>query len=91
MISGVSFCNLLMSLGSASFSWLTGTQMPSMVLLSLMWSENGHLANFPGGVLLVSKIIAHFFLSWPAKTFSLVAVLTSAARLEVKLCSLPLP
>lgn len=90
IVSGVSFCNLLMSFVSANSSWLTGTVMPSMVLLSLICSENGDLASFPGGVLLVSRMSAHFLISCPAMTFSFVASLTLAARFVGKLSSLPL-
>jgi len=59
--------------------------MPSIVFASLIWRENGHLANLPGGVLLVSMMIAHFFLSCPAKTLSLVFSAIIFARLITKL------
>ena len=91
IFSGVSFCNLLMSLGSANSFSVMGIVMPSIVLKSLMCKEKGHLANFPGGVLLVSRMIAHFLLSCPAITFRLATSLTCLARLVGKLSSLPLP
>ena len=98
MVSGVSFWILEISLGSVSSSSVTGTQIPSMVFASLIWREKGHLASFPGGVLLVSRIKEFFILACAHKTIRFappfagwIFLLISLARLFMKLFSFFLP
>ena len=59
----VNHFTLEIKLLSSNSSIVSGIQIPSMVLKSFMWREKGTLANFPGGVLLVSKIIIPSFLA----------------------------
>lgn len=79
------------NLGSVSSSSLTGTHMPSMVLLSLICNENGALASLPGGVLLVSRMSEFFILACAPRTVSSIFQLISVARLLMKLFSFFFP
>ena len=88
IVSGVKDWSLEINFLSPNSCRVTGTAIPSMVLASLMWSEKGHLPNFPGGVLLESKMSAPLFLSWPARTVNQVCLLTWLARAVMKLSDL---